>query len=316
MPPEGSTPNFCSDCGMSLVSLDTWCTSRKCADCGKEIFFARRGENGGVKIEKGDKLHIPQLTLSLDPKSGGQFSRYGLEGFIKQMFSGYKPISEENLIEHYKDIEKNLDLELSGLDCIKHCNLETQEGAEEAHNILISEELNQYEFNLFRSSNLRVCYTAIAEGDALKAAYSAHMGNIFKEFSLLENHHLKEIIWLGYLCYVDLSKNEELTEKAAREKQLINSAIAKIRTYETDMLSVFIKDGKDISPRISISGVDESTLSALIEHEVEERNRDKEESLKREELKLKKIDSQIKLWGFLFTLANGLILAFYKNWLG
>lgn len=83
---ETSQPRFCQDCGLSLVMLDTWCTSRTCERCGKEVFFVRHGEDGGIHVEKGEKFHIPQITLSLDPETGGQFTRFGLEGFIKQLF--------------------------------------------------------------------------------------------------------------------------------------------------------------------------------------------------------------------------------------
>ena len=81
-------PKFCQDCGLSLVKLETWCSSRICDECWKEVFFIRRSEDGGIRIEEGEKFHIPKLTLSLNPASGGQFSRYGLEGFIKQLFLG------------------------------------------------------------------------------------------------------------------------------------------------------------------------------------------------------------------------------------
>lgn len=313
---EVEEPKFCSECGLSLMALDTWCTSRECQKCGKEVFFVQRGEDGGIKVEKGDKFHIPQITLSIDPSSGGQFTRYGLEGFVKQMFLGQKPIDENELIENYKELEKAIDSELNGLDCISHCDLETESGVKEAREILESEGMDDYRFNLDRSCFLRETYTAIESGNALRAAYSAHMAGLFKEFSLLENHHLKEIIWLGYSCYLDLSKNENLTEKVAKEKRLLNGAVLKIKSFETELLSVFVKDGKPISPRLGLAGIDESTLKALIEHEVDKREKDQEASLRAEELKLKRLDSKIKLWGFLFTLANGLILILYKNWLG
>jgi hypothetical protein len=309
-------PKFCQDCGLSLVRLQTFCSSRICDECGKEVFFIRRGEDGGVRIEKGEKFHVPQLTLSLNPASGGQFSRYGLEGFIKQLFLEKKISSKEELIDTFKEAEKQLDNELNALECISHSDLENEAHVEEASRILQSEGLNEYTYNLFRSSLLRKCYSAIENGDALTAAYAAHQANIFKEFSLLEHHHLKEIIWLGYVCYVDITKNEGMTEQAAKEKKLIKGAITKIRNFDTEYLFALANDGSAIAPRLTLSGVSENTLKSLIEHELDRRDKDREEKLKKEEIKIKKEANSIKLWGFLFTLANGLILALYKGWIG
>jgi hypothetical protein len=317
-PEEGEIvhPRFCQDCGLSLVKLDAWCTSRICDECGKEVFFVRRGEDGGVQVKAGEKFHIPSITLSLDPESSAQFFRYGLEGFIKQLFLGRKISSEEEFVSAIKQTEKQIDAELMGLDCISHCDLEVEADVEEAVKILESQGLEEYRYNLFRSVLLRECYSAIENGNALRAAYVTHQADLFKEYSLLEHHHLKEIIWLGYGCYVDITKNKGMTEQAVKEKKLINGAITKLRGLDIEYLFAIANDGDEIGSRISVSGISENTLKALIDHELQRREIDREEGLAKEEIKLKKTENSIKLWGFLFTLANGFILAFYKNWIG
>ncbi len=313
---ETSQPRFCEVCGLSLVMLDTWCTSRNCDNCGKEVFFVRRGEDGGIRVEKGEKFHVPQLTLSLDPATGGEFTRAGLEGFIKQLFLGQKIEGKEKLIERFKELEERIDAELRGLDCISHCDLESEADVEEAAGILEKQGLNEYRFNLFRSCLLRRCYTAIEEEDALDAVYAAYQADIFKEYSLLEHRHLKEIIWLGYGCYVDLVKNEGMTEHAAKEKKLIRGATKKIRSVDSELLYALAKDGGEIAPRLTVSGLSEATLKALVDHELERREQDRQVLLAKEEMKIKRAANSIKLWGFLFTLANGLILVLYKDWIG
>lgn len=315
---EGETgqPRFCQDCGLSLVMLDTWCTSRTCEKCGKEVFFVRRGEDGGIRVEEGEKFHVPQITLSLDPATGGQFTRFGLEGFIKQLFLGQKIESKDKVVESFKELEGRIDAELSGLDCISHCDLESDAGVEEAAGILEKQGLSEYRFNLFRSCLLRRCYTAIEEGDALDAVYAVYQADIHKEYSLLEHHHLKEILWLGYSCYVDIVKNKGLTEQAAKEKQLVKGATNKIRSIDAELLYALANDGGEIAPRLTLNGLSEDTLKALVAHELKRREQDRQELLVKEEMKIKRAANSIKLWGFLFTLANGLILALYRDWIG
>lgn len=311
-----TAPRFCQDCGLSLVKLNTWCISRPCPECGKEVYFIRPGEDGGIKVEAGDKFHVPQLTMSLDPADGMTFTRYGLRGFLKQLFLEQKISSEAELIENYQDTERRLDADLNGLDCISHCDLETQAGVDEAAKILQSHGLIEHQYNLLRSGLLREAYTAVQEGDAPRAALAVHQANIFKEYSLLEHHHLKEILWLGYGCYQDMVKNEGITENAAKEKKLFSGVAKKLREYGSELLYAFSHDGQEIGSRISVSGVSEASLKALIEHELQRREQERAERHAKEELKIKKMANRIKLWGFLFTLANALILALYKDWLG
>lgn len=111
---EEYKPRFCEDCGESLVKLDSWCTSKSCGDCGKEIFFIRRAENGGVRVEEGEKFHIPQITMSLNPNDNGRFFRPGFESFLKQIFLE-KKVQDEELIQRFKELEANIDAELTGL---------------------------------------------------------------------------------------------------------------------------------------------------------------------------------------------------------
>lgn len=306
-------PRFCSDCGMSLVKLDTACTSRNCEDCGKEIFYVRRGENGGIRIEAGENFHFPQLTLSLNPNDSGRFFRPGLESFLKQLFLE-EQIKPDAIVNRFKQQEIAIDDELKQLDCIQHCDLETQEGVDEAAQILQKEGLMVYFYNLARSGGLRNCYEAIENGDAVTAAYCCHMANIYKEFSLLEDEHFKEIIWLGYNCYFDLVKNEGATPDSVKEMRLIKAAGPKIKSLDSELIYALVKDGLNIGNRIGIIGVTEETLKTLLEHELDKRNKTQEDQYKEREIKIKENDNKLKLWGLIFTIANAIILALYKNW--
>lgn len=312
---EDEKPRFCSDCGMSLVNPGVACTSRYCKECGQEIFYVRRSENGGIRIEKGENFHLPKITMSLDPSYKSYFFRPGLEAFLKQLFLE-KKIDPEEIVDRFKEQEAAIDNELSGLDCIQHCDLETNEGVEEAAKILEAEGLMTYWYNLARSACLRKCYEAIENGEIIKAVHSCHSANIYKEYSLLEDEHLKEILWIGYVTYCDLFKNQDTTIEAAKEMQLIKALGPKIKSLDNQWIYSLISDGMDIGKRIGVSGIAEQTLKSLLEHELSERNKRDEALLKERELQVQEKSNKIKLWGFLFTLVNAMILAWYKDWLG
>jgi len=77
--------NYCSDCGKSLRRLQVACLSSPCGDCGKETFYARYAENGGLRVEAGENLHLPSMSFSLDPSNPGRFFRAGLQAFLKSL---------------------------------------------------------------------------------------------------------------------------------------------------------------------------------------------------------------------------------------
>ncbi len=263
---EGSAePNFCSDCGLSLVNLGTFCTSRNCETCGKQIFFVRRAENGGIRIEAGEKFHTPPITMSLDPNSGSFFTRYGLEAFLKTIFTNSLAVDNDEFVDSLKKIEKDIDEKLMTLDCIMHCDLETEKGCEEAAKILDAEKFHAHRHDLARSGFIHRCYTAIENGDSLDAANSAQTAAIFRNLSILEDHHLKEILWLGYSCYVDIVRNQSTDTAAAKEIRLVGDVAKKVESLDNSFLKTLVKDGRPIGPRISVSSLEESTLKAIFE---------------------------------------------------
>lgn len=311
---EEYTPKFCSDCGMALAKLDVVCTSKDCEVCGKKIYYTRSAKDGGIYVEKGEKLHMPPMEFSLDPNTGGTFFRSGYEGHLRRLFLEEK-IHPDELVKRLKEQEIAIDKELNSLECIEHCDLNSDKGVEEAARILESHGLMTHWYNLARSGLLRECYEAIECNETLIAVHSCHMANIMKEFSLLEDEHLKEILWLGYLTYIDLKRNEGMTVESAKEQQLIKSTSEKIKSLSNEVLFPLINDGLEVANRLSISGINEKTLKSLLEHEYNSRQIVQQSSIKERELKLQETANKIKLWGFIFTLANALILIWYKDWL-
>lgn len=290
--------------------------SATCEKCGKEVFFVREGKDGGINVKKGEKIHIPQITMSLDPSTGGVFTRDGLELFIKQFFLG-QAVSKDEFIDSLKQTEQQILAELSVLDCINHIDLTTTATeVAEAEKILEKLGLEEHRFNLIRAICISQCRIEIEKGNALDAAFLSYRADKIKESLLFEGHHLKEIIWLGYSCYVDIVKNEGTTELSAKENKLIKGASNKIRNLDSEFLYALANDGNDIAPRITLSGLAESTLKSLVQHELDRRERDRQENFTNEEIAIKRKANSIKLWGFLFTLVNGIILALYKDWIG
>lgn len=312
---ETQNHRFCSECGMLLTNPGVTCTSRNCEECGREIFYVRPGEDGGIKVEKGERFHTGPISFSLDPRTNTRFNRPALEDFLKQLYLE-KKFQPEDIVDRFKEIELAIDKELNGLDCINHCDLETTEGVEEAAKILESEGLMTYRYNLARSSCLRGSYEAIEANDIVKAVHSCHLANIFKEYSLLEDEHLKEILWIGYLTYCDLAKNQDATIESAKEIRLVKSISQKIKAIEGNVAYSLVNDDLEIGKRIGVTGIAERTLKSLLEHELNERSKNDDLMLKEREVREKEMGNKIKIWGFLFTLVNAIILALYKDWLG
>ena len=207
--------NFCGECGLSLKPYDFVCQTKECEKCTRMIYFQRKTTGGGIQVEKGEQLHISGITMSLDPMEGGRrnhLTRAGLEGLIKQIMSdgGYK--TPESFLEYCKLREKQIDKELLSLEYLNHLNLDTNEGMEEAIIILEREEANEYKAKLYTSCSFGSVHRRAEEGNVEKATEEAFLAGISVNFQLLENRHFKEIIWLGYQTYANLTQNEGISQ--------------------------------------------------------------------------------------------------------
>ena len=122
--------------------------------------------------------------------------------------------------------------------------------------------------------------------------------------------------FLGYSCYVDLTNNRQTKLDFVKEKKSIDSLLPKIEVLSDKILFALSKYEVEIAPRLGVQGISEKTLQSLFEHELQKRANERDRNLKNQELEIKKKANRLKYWGIAFTLINGLVLVFYKNWPG
>ncbi|WP_022943193.1 hypothetical protein [Psychromonas hadalis] len=124
---DAGASNFCGDCGKSLKPIKGFHISKDCEKCSKTTYFTRRAENGGFRVEKGDKVTISSISFSFKPQKGTHLMRPGI-------FFIYKNILRAGYPEDHKSIKELLDYYdtqateiLKKSDSLKEFDIETED---------------------------------------------------------------------------------------------------------------------------------------------------------------------------------------------
>jgi hypothetical protein len=312
-----TSENFCGECGLSLKPFDFVCQVQECKKCTRKVYYQRKAIGGGFRVEEGEQLHISGITMSLNPMEGGRknhLTRYGLEALIKQYMADGGYTTPESFLEYCKQREKELDKELLSLEYLNHLDLDTNEGVEEAIKILDREGADEYKAKLHTSSSFGDTHRMAVEGNFEKATEKAFTAGIFVNFQLLENPHFKEIIWLGYQAYANLTQNEGISHEEAQEKLLVDQVANKLRSFSDAHLLSLSQADDPISIPLGVNGVREKGLHALVVHEIERRKKATEEKLRNREVTVKEKESKLKQWGLVLTVVNvtiGILVSIY-----
>lgn len=292
---------FCSDCGANLTPLLGFHTSKICKhqNCGKTIYSQEWAEGGGLKLEAGDKLHIPadSIRMSLDPKDG-YLTEAGLLGLLKQLFRGPEiPDSIENFIGFLKEQERRLDKELSQLEWINHLDLFNPVDVEEAIGILKKE--SEYHVNLcFQSGSYGDAHRKFEKMDYKSAMKDVYIAHVFNCYAVINDEHFKRIVTLGYDCYHDLVSNSDNFSNSKKEQILIAQLAEQVKQLDDAYLHVLINDGNLISQRLKFKSIEEETAKQVLKHE--QQRRSAERDVKRTEK-----DQSIQL----FSIKSGIVMA-------
>jgi hypothetical protein len=311
---DDSPANFCGECGLSLKPFDFICQSKECEKCHRRIYFQRKAPGGGYRFEEGEQAHISGLTMSLDPMEGGRknmFFRPGLEGFLRQLVAdgGFKP--DGKFFEYCKKREDELDAELSSVEYLNHIDLNKEEDVNEAFEIIEREGATNYKAMLLAAIFFNAVQKYAKEGDIEQACESAFMAAIFVNHQLLENIHYKEIIWLGYQAYADLRQNEGMSPEEAREKLVVDQVAEKLKNLSDPHLLSLSQADDPLSVPLGVKGVREKGLRALVEHEVERRNKAPEEAFRSREVSAKESEQAIKRWHLYVVILALLVKVIY-----
>ncbi|MGB2693115.1 MAG: hypothetical protein WBB48_08470 [Thermodesulfobacteriota bacterium] len=263
---EPQTPNYSDKCGYSLKPLNTIHKSKTCQECSKIIFFSNTKEdNNGIIVKPGEELNIPlnNITLSLDPTSGGKLYKPGLEFLIKNLLFDGGPSNIDEPLNLDKYYEQKFDSFLRESPLLKHLNLDSKEDAKKAIDILSNEQETREWWAFVSSSAARASKTAINKNDALTAAKAMYIATNAHAMTVVKEQTFEDTLWRGYLA------NKIVYECAAANTPAESEAIQKLgplfSKLEESVLHTWVNDGKPIGPRIEVKEISEETLLALAE---------------------------------------------------
>lgn len=309
-----SESKFCERCGGSLTPLLGIHQSRTCSEknCDKTIYFLNLDEGRGLKVEAGEKLHFPlgSIRMSLDPNDGN-LTEAGLKFILTSMFvNGFTPGNDKSFLAFAEEQEKALDSEISQLEWVNHLDLSKPDDCEQIAGILQNESLRYYHL-FFKSSAFGEAHRSFKAGNFEQAAQASYMAHVYHTLSALENEHLTKIVSLGYSCYSDLVKNNNSFGVSAKEKILLDNLTSQLMNLDDPTLHIFLTDGKAVSNRLGIKGLDEATIKSAMVFEQKRREGSAKAAAESREHNLKYLDLKSKVIlsviGLILTLFGILI---------
>jgi hypothetical protein len=174
---------------------------RVCEGCGREMHVVESGEDGmGIRIRAGDRFVIPAgwLKISANPLQGTcRLTVEGLQWFANLIFLDRLPRKCEEITSTLADNERVTAQVLSESEIFKGLDWHNDE-----HTKQILEKLEEHKGSvewyacLFRMFN-DIAQKAIAEGDAVKAAWAATCSERFRSM-LVFKQALEEVVWMGH----------------------------------------------------------------------------------------------------------------------
>lgn len=278
--PKVETPNFCETCGHSLKPLKGVHQSRTCPDCSKTIFFVQSDLEGkGIKLEAGDKLHIPNELLqpSLDPASITKLYRPGLSVFIELQFFDGRPNRPEDIKKLCEYYENKFDSFLKESEMLQHLDLETEEGGKEAYKILEQNKHTREWWALLSVSFARIALKKMESNEIEHAIYSIYMATNAHAMTVIKEKTFEDTLWRGYLANRAVYESAAAAANTPALSEAIKNLNPLFSNLEESILHAFVHDGNPIGPRINVKELPEETIHALAEWHLESFSRKRED---------------------------------------
>lgn len=183
------------------TDLSVFHTWRPCSQCGRVLRSYESGANGhGLKVVKGDHIHIPELTIAANPLvSGMRMTRDGVTSFASSLFRPQFGKSENiaDVEVLFKEIENTIDSALQQDGIFKGMKLDDEAGGEAIDDIVKEHSVENPDIAfLFSSGFYHQASDAIRENDAAKAAWAASSAERLRSFAIFQKHFL-DVVLMG-----------------------------------------------------------------------------------------------------------------------
>lgn len=240
---------YCSQCGCSLVPLDTPHVSSKCDTCGKTAYYVRYSDDGsGIKVEKGESFTIPKgfIQISLDPASKTKLFRSGLPFYLKQLFiSGY-PKEPDELIGFAEKTKEWSDNILEESDLLKKYDLNDEAEGKKAYEKLTENQQSREWHAMSMGAFSGIVQDAIDESDLKKAAWAGYMLGTTRSLTLVTDSIFENTLWRGYLANQVVYETAAAAMQTPGESEAIKKLEPLFRRLDEATLHAWVESGLPI----------------------------------------------------------------------
>ena len=302
------SPKYCDQCGKSVVALDVPHTARQCVDCDRTIYVVEPGDDGGIKVQAGDKFVIPAdfLQFSLDPtQTTGKFFRPGISWFVRNLYFHHVDeiqriaageVTPEKINGILDGYENEADAVLKNSKMFEYLDLDDEEQAAKAVKHVQEERDSREWWAMLVGALAKVARDAICAGDVARAV-SATNAMVNARAMLIFAQHLESHVWQGYRANQAIFECAAAAASTPGESEAIKKLQPLFEELDEPTLEVWTNDGQPIGPRIGVSQVREETLLALAQWYRRQFDVNREQQGAAREERRKDLDIRLKVLG-------------------
>jgi len=306
---EGTQPNFCSTCGVSLQPLPNLHVERACEQCGESIFVREAGEGGkGVKIHKGDKLHLPtgSISISLKPKAGSHLFKPGVNWLVQQFFLDGAPNTYRELSSLFDRYDHVAEEKLKRSEKLSGLSLDNESDSEAIFEVLNKDKASWEWWAYLTGLYSSVGREAVQNNELEKAAYACFMAG--KSHSMLVFiEELEELVWKGYLAEKVVYNAASAAARSPAEVEAIEKLHPMFENLSDAVLFTWVNSEEPIRPKIGFNDLSESVVKTLAQFHLASRERKREEEKTSREHERSIRDMRVRWFGIGVAAVVGLV---------
>lgn len=214
---------WCKVCENAIERTDIPHVIRLCAGCGRELHIFEPGEYGrGLQVRAGDRVTIPAgwFKLSLNPlRSTGQFTRFGLEEFARNLLLGDIVREGDKFEEALGALEQQTDSIINSFPPLQGLDINNEEHAQRILEIMGEHRTTREFWAYWIGQFLSMARNAFKQGDHMRAAWAIACAERCRSMMIFKDA-LEEVVWMGHSAkrIIDILKTWDVHKSNAAEE--------------------------------------------------------------------------------------------------
>jgi hypothetical protein len=214
---------------------------------------------------RGTASRSRSLTISLGPESRAKPGRAGLPFLLRYLFYAGQPKRPEDLATWLAQAEKTADGILRAHPPLAGLDLDTEDGANRAFEVLKQDQDSRPWFALLLAMFAAWAKDAVEETEPQAAAWAAYHAATAHAMTVVTEPVFHQTLWRGYLASQIVYEAAAAAASTPAESEATKALEPLFNRLDEATLYAWVRSGEPIGPRLGVTRISEPLLKALAE---------------------------------------------------